>query len=228
MFNRLIPFLCIFLMTSCAALLRERTHHVEMERESEGVFVAGRDFNIIPGDSTEHAFRSRDEVQRRTPASRYERKQMTYRDSLKKELDELEEELSVRELKRYKEDTVSLKISEKIYYLQLPRQERSSFLGMIRTDRPQRRFYSKKKRARSSYYTQNFMPENSQSRSYRDQREINVGMDKRTVVGLWGKPSNVDVAGNPRHENERWTFSEDGAEKVIYFESGLVNGWQIQ
>ena len=47
------------------------------------------------------------------------------------------------------------------------------------------------------------------------------------VVKSWGNPSKVDVAGDPKNQNERWTFYEKNKVKRVYFEKGLVNGWDI-
>ena len=41
-----------------------------------------------------------------------------------------------------------------------------------------------------------------------------------------GKPMRVEIAGNPRYENERWLYRMNGASKYIYFESGQVQGWE--
>ena len=57
--------------TSCAGLLQNRTFIDEMDRESDGLFVAGRDFDAVPGDSGS-AYRSNDEIRMRTPASESE------------------------------------------------------------------------------------------------------------------------------------------------------------
>jgi hypothetical protein len=44
---------------------------------------------------------------------------------------------------------------------------------------------------------------------------------------MWGRPAQVEVAGNPDNENERWTFFESGSMRQVYFESGSVQGWNI-
>lgn len=57
--------------------------------------------------------------------------------------------------------------------------------------------------------------------------DIYLGMEKHDVVRLWGKPARVEVAGNPKIKNERWSFIEDGSVKQVYFESGKVQGWAL-
>lgn len=63
---------------------------------------------------------------------------------------------------------------------------------------------------------------------------IRLGMAKQRVKRTLGSPNQVEVAGNPKYENERWTYEEnvptlDGyykEKKVIYFEGGSVVGWE--
>ena len=56
-------------------------------------------------------------------------------------------------------------------------------------------------------------------------RDVVLGMTKGQVESSWGRPMRVDVAGNPRYENERWSFYDAGKVKYIYFEGGVVHGW---
>jgi hypothetical protein len=51
-------------------------------------------------------------------------------------------------------------------------------------------------------------------------------MKKGQVMASIGRPSKVEVAGNPQDENERWLYHMNGASKYIYFESGEVQGWE--
>ncbi len=67
-----------------------------------------------------------------------------------------------------------------------------------------------------------------------EQNDIALGMAKEAVRDSWGDPDYVEVSGNPRFENERWRFSvpiqtPEGyhiEERLVYFESGRVVGWQ--
>jgi hypothetical protein len=56
--------------------------------------------------------------------------------------------------------------------------------------------------------------------------EVAIGMRKPDVLDSLGKPLRVEIAGNPRHENERWLYRLNGAPKYIYFEAGEVQGWE--
>jgi len=57
--------------------------------------------------------------------------------------------------------------------------------------------------------------------------EIRVGMSKEEVRSHWGNPTMVDVAGDPREQNERWSFIVNNRAKTIYFEKGTVQGWEL-
>ena len=57
--------------------------------------------------------------------------------------------------------------------------------------------------------------------------ELFLGMDKKEVVEVWGKPARVEIAGNPKNQNERWSFVEDGNVRQVYFEGGRVQGWAL-
>ena len=61
----------------------------------------------------------------------------------------------------------------------------------------------------------------------KDNNELLLGMDKKTVMKKWGRPTRIDVAGNPTNENERWSFYYNGKVRQVYFEKGVVNGWVI-
>ena len=50
-------------------------------------------------------------------------------------------------------------------------------------------------------------------------------MSKQEVMSRWGRPDYVEVAGNPRLENEKWTFLINGKQGHVYFENGQVQGW---
>jgi len=67
-----------------------------------------------------------------------------------------------------------------------------------------------------------------------DQNDITPGMTKQAVKDAWGEPEAIDVAGNPIYGNERWQYREqitssEGYQtetRMVYFESGLVVGWE--
>lgn len=64
--------------------------------------------------------------------------------------------------------------------------------------------------------------------------DIAIGFTKKAVRASWGEPELVEVAGNPMYGNERWHYSDytSSAEgyrslrRIVYFESGVVVGWE--
>lgn len=65
-------------------------------------------------------------------------------------------------------------------------------------------------------------------------RNIRLGMARQNVKMSMGSPTQVEVAGNPKYGNERWTYERSvptlngyyTERKVIYFEGGSVVGWE--
>lgn len=62
---------------------------------------------------------------------------------------------------------------------------------------------------------------------------ISVGMGMDEVAAVWGEPTHVDTAGDPRSGNQRWTYYSGlssryglGTKRVVYFEAGHVAGWK--
>jgi outer membrane protein assembly factor BamE (lipoprotein component of BamABCDE complex) len=53
------------------------------------------------------------------------------------------------------------------------------------------------------------------------------GMSKAEVHKVWGEPNSVAIAGQPQFQNERWTYVKEGGVSRIYFESGVVQGWEL-
>lgn len=199
---RLLP-LFLFLM-SCGTFPSGRSYLTEMSREDGGFLEAHRDFPVVIGDSGNWGYS--DEVRRmRTPASVEESGEYELEQSLRWELAELEEKLTPPERAHYgKYAHHFATMSEKIYFLKIPYQDRYSYLearGII-----------------PSPLTSWFGSPH--------QRELDVGMSKNEVVSLLGKPQRVDIAGSVSAENERWLYAEQGSPKYIYFESGKVGGWE--
>lgn len=66
--------------------------------------------------------------------------------------------------------------------------------------------------------------------------QIRVGMAKSDVVSAWGRPSEVETAGDPHLGHERWVYfrglasrwglSSRDSQRVVYFEGGRVAGWE--
>lgn len=64
-------------------------------------------------------------------------------------------------------------------------------------------------------------------------QDIVPGMSQQEVVSAWGRPRDVEVAGDGTHGNERWIYYTGNSlrygiskPRVIYFENGRVAGWE--
>jgi hypothetical protein len=214
--NKTILALLIVLNTyGCAGFFSiDRTFIDEMERDDEQFFVAERDFRVIPGD-TGRAFRSIEDIRRRTPASNYEKKQLLHQKSINDELSEKEMALHGDEMFFYKDSKRYLSsVSEKLYYLSLRPSERkeyiSSKISSINTNS-------------SNFSAPIGLAVMKMDREIRP--EVTLGMNKNSVERAWGRPYRIDVAGDPAMQNERWLFTVQGESKYVYFENGQVQGW---
>jgi hypothetical protein len=199
------------LATSCSSFLPDRSFIEEMNRESDPIIQAGRDFPVVSGDSGD-AFRSKQEVKKRTPASEKEKRKKSETDSISQELMEKTADIPEGQLEQYSKDKKYLPTdSDKLYYLSLGLNERTNYISIKMQDM-----------ADDLGKNQDFV----QKRSIHG-GEIYLGMGKIQVMQIWGKPSRVEIAGNPKYQNERWSFLEDGSTKQIYFENGKVQGWAL-
>jgi hypothetical protein len=198
-------------LSSCAFLMPDRTFLEEMDRTDEAFYAPGKDFPVVGGDTGE-IYRSRDEIKKRTPSSARNARLDKERKSIENELQDKEEALTEEEMARYRKDEKYLQTeSEKLYYLSLAPSERSEMIqGKVQdlTEEINGKHNVLYKRSIHS-------------------NEITLGMEKNEVLQMWGKPARVEIAGNPSHQNERWSFVEDGNVKQVYFESGRVQGWAL-
>ena len=197
-----LPFL-----SSCAGyrLYGQRSFAEEMSRE-DNFWVVGRDFPITAGDKGP-SHRSFQEINARTPASFQERAEAREQSRLTSELIKRESSLSHQELQQYTKIKGELgNLSEKIYYLQLSPAERREYISM-RIPRERRPWF---KHHNSSFH-----------------KDITPNMSKEEVVHLWGRPSLIEVAGEPAQQNERWIFIRLDGRRTLYFEGGRVRGWTI-
>ncbi len=205
----ILSFLLILPM-SCTQFQTGRTYLTEMEHDDSRFFNPSEDFPIMAGDSG-RTWNTEEEQRARTPASKEEYSQDRIARLLRQELRELEGIQSERSLKFYDEHKHQLRtVSEKIYFLKLPPYERRDYLIG-------RGFIAEPKGQLATANERMFAIE---------KQDIMMGMTKDDVLGSWGKPLQVEVAGNPRNENERWLYRMNGASKYIYFESGEVQGWE--
>ncbi len=233
----------MFLVTSCADLLTHRTFIDQMDMDNDPLFVPGQDFQVLSGDSgTPH--RTHSEIMERTPLSGLTKKEVLEERSLHKELRNQELALGPKERERYFELMPYFEsISEKIYYLRLSSREKIEYEDSLlpETDRYDRS-YAVERSSRANTLLNSYVPRGDDYSSGRrspasvtpyeyleddSSDEIFVGMTKSEVRSVWGGPNRVEVAGNPREENERWAFYHNGEVKYVYFEQGIVQGWQI-
>lgn len=206
-----VLFFGSMLMTGCSGFLPDRSFIEEMNRESDPYLQAGKDFPVVSGDSGE-AYRSKEEIKKRTPASERSRQKQKEEESLRQELVQKEADIPEEYLEQYTKDKKYLPTdSDKLYYLSLSVSDRPGYINIKKQD-------LEDDRARGQ--------DMAQRHSIRS-KELYLGMNKGQVVEAWGKPSRVEVAGNPKNQNERWSFVEDGSVKQIYFEGGTVQGWAL-
>ena len=194
---------------SCTQMLTHRDYLSEMEHDDSSFYRPNQDFPVVAGD-TGRTYETSSERRNRTPASLEDKRDQRDRSYLSQELRQLESKQSENSsalYEKYKNHMGS--ISEKIYFLKLPSYERKEYLlsrGFIKSE------------PRSYQQSEQLLAQRT--------NQVSMGMSKDDVMTSLGHPSRVEVAGNPRFENERWLYSRNGASKYIYFESGRVEGWE--
>ncbi len=184
-----------------------------MEHETDSFWVAGRDFDQTSGD-TGRAYRTREEVLKRTPLDGATKEEVERIRSVQTELGKKLNGLTDEQYTQYQSVRDYLENdSEKIYYLNLSPYERESYV--------QSKMFS--------VYRDNIRRPASHNFGYKTARSpnVSVGMRKNDVMRSWGRPAQVDVAGDPKYENERWSFYDNGQTKQVYFENGKVSGWVL-
>lgn len=206
----------MMLLASCG-MFEHRDFESEMAYDDWNApfFMPDRDFDRVAGDSDRSYYYDDPQVMRgRTPATAEERQRDSYQQSLKRELFNLENGLDDYEYGQYLKVADDLgTVSQKIYFLRLPREKRSDYLR-----------------------AKNIISNNSTASSYRQSPAdrvyspagVTLGMSKEEVENFLGRPSRLEVAGDPKYENERWTYASGETVRHIYFESGSVGGWTEQ
>ena len=195
------------LLSGCAGyrLYGERSFAEEMNQE-DSFFISGRDFPFSEGDRG-RTHRNAEQIAARTPASLKEAAQAKEQSRLTAELMKRESRLSGAELKKYNGIKRELgTLSEKIYYLQLSPAERGEYINMRIPHERRPQFKSE-----NPHYKQ----------------DISLNMTKEDVVHRWGRPSLIEIAGEPVRQNERWIFIRLSGRRTLYFEEGRVRGWTI-
>ncbi len=206
-FKNISLFSMLLTMVSCSQFLTHRDYLSEMEHDDSSFYNPEQDFPVVAGD-TGQMYETSANRRARTPASAREAEQNSSQKFLNAELRTLEGKLSETSRETYEAHKHRMNVSERIYYLKLTNYERRDYLES-------RGFVTDRKPA--SAQEDMFVQRTS---------SVNMGMSKSDVVANLGKPSRVEVAGNPSFENERWLYNVNGASKYIYFESGRVGGWE--
>lgn len=210
-FLGLLVLVNLFLM-SCGPISVNRSYVDEMDDRGKEYLVAGQNFDAIPGDTGNHPY-AREDMMKRTPSRHEDYPEWSEEQKIQKELNKKISKLSEEQKLWFNRNEHLLGTdSQKIYFLSLSHADREEYLSTISSKRI--RGHSGRRRPASNF---RYSP--------RANREVYLGMGKDEVSGLWGNPHKVDVAGNPRLENERWTFYENGRKKYIYFAQGRVEGW---
>jgi hypothetical protein len=206
----MILILSSLTMFGCTHLYSGRTYLAEMESDQSNFFTPREDFPVVSGDTGRDWF-TKSERQRRTPASEAELQEDRFSRSLRNELKQLQANQSDEDMFFYNKHAHKLGTTpEKIYFLKLPPFERREYLinrGFV--DSPKNESH----RLRDT-------------KTLSGKNEVLLGMKKDHVVDSIGRPTRVEIAGNPINENERWLYKLNGASRYIYFESGQVQGWE--
>jgi hypothetical protein len=218
------------------SILDHRDYREQMEYGAfdQPMFEANKDFMIVSGDRGRD-YRSRKEQENRTPASVRDSSEYRYKASLTRERNFLENQMAEEEYQDYLGLRDSLgNTSQQIFYLRLSERERRSYLRTrgIKQN-PSRNLQNYQARNNNSAPRQqvrkNLLNQGltafDHGRSNTRNKDITMGMVKDDVVRNWGRPERMDVAGDPRHQNERWAYRKNGNIKYIYFEKGRVEGW---
>ena len=138
----------------------------------------------------------------------------------------LQERLTLKQL----EQSIETLAEKKQYY---------RYKGVMENDKERIHFLRLPIEAREGWATHRGY--NAEEEGYSDEiaevienNDVAMGMSHKAVVESWGDPDAVEVAGNPIYGNQRWRYSRyissnDGyqkVEKILYFESGRLVGWE--
>jgi hypothetical protein len=182
-----------------------------MDTPESEYMVAGKNFDVTPGDTGSHPYQ-RKEMMSRTPDRDEDYPEWSEKRKIQKELRSKISGLNEEQQRWFRRNEHLFgSDSQKVYFLGLSQAERDEYLDSIHAKKLSQGAVRK--------------PASKFRYSPRASREIFLGMPKSQVTSLWGQPHRVDVAGDPRYENERWTFYENGQRKFIYFTKGRVEGW---
>jgi hypothetical protein len=202
-----------------------------MEEEDYTFFNPREDFPVVSGDNGRDWISEGDRI-RRTPASDVFMAEEKSIRALRSELRELEYRQSDDDLDLYNAHKDKFgSASEKIFFLNLPIKERRDYLvdrGFLTSQTPKTRksLPSPSDKVLVSGIDSSFSSSVLNDPFIVRSQDVTLGMNKSDVLESMGRPLQVEIAGNPRNENERWLYDLNGASKYIYFEAGEVQGWE--
>ena len=189
------------IFTSCSGILPQRSFSDEMEFNGDPLFVPGEDFPVVGGDSGD-MYRSREDIRKRTPMFDKDFVQDKEKDFLKNELAQKEKEMTLEELTLYEDVKPYLQnTSERIYFANLSMGEKLEYARSRRINVGP----SNSAPTMDPYGTSALEGGRAIASvdSRLDRNELYLGMTKYEVSSTWGRPSEVEVAGNPMNQNER-------------------------
>lgn len=217
-----IYLMTILFLTSCSGILPHRSFSDEMHFSDDPLFMPGEDFPVVGGDSGE-VYRSREDIRKRTPMFDQDYQQDKEREFLEKELAQKEREMTIQELTLYQDVKPYLQnLSEHVYFVGLTMPEKVEYARSRRIEVNPSFSIPAGDHGASLGSGRGIASLNPRQ----NDKELYLGMTKYEVSSSWGRPSQVEVAGNPMNENERWIYRENGKVRYVYFESGYLQGWE--
>jgi hypothetical protein len=138
------------------------------------------------------------------------------------------------------EDRIALERGERLLQSKREREQYYNFKPYLKNDRERLDFirlgtYENRERYLQRHGLLNGTEQRSdQVADMIRKQDITVGMTKQAVRESWGDPDAIEVAGNPMYGNERWKYTQDVASadgfktknRVVFFEGGVVSGWE--
>ncbi len=232
--GQLVIIFLVFL-SSCAGVLSRRSV-IHDTRYISDYFVPGEDFEVIPGDKGFYKDSPINNLRKNQLAGKSMEQRSEY-NALVKELRDKENKLTSSEYRYYSSVRPHLEtVSEKIYYLNLSAYDKQNYIsakktgqlklmpGYAATYRGSNKLADKKNRKISS--SRPTFPINVADSS-RENLNIGLGMTKEDIYRRWGRPNSIDIAGDPRYQNERWSFYRNGKVQQVFFYGGYVEGWKL-
>jgi len=217
--NYIVLCLITLFISSCAGLMGDRSYVDQMDRQNDHeMFKAGKDFDVVAGDSG-RTRKSISNMRSRAPASEKEQEEQLLKLNTLNTINQMKKNLVGNDLEKYNNVKDVLPDNEaKIYYLNLSKRERIEYLKSLGIGVSFGNYYNSSLKRKSNF----------KARELFHLPSIHEGMQKSDVAGIWGEPNNVEIAGNPQNQNEKWSFYQNGNLNIVYFEGGIVQGWKLQ